>query len=72
MTEWHLPPGYIIENWTDELLSLMCEKLADRKQREIEAVQKHSAGLGRRSKAVSIKELLARGSNMIKVVKDAN
>jgi len=65
-----LPPDYIVSNWTDELLSLMCDKLSERKQREIEAIKKHS----RKSKMgntqeVSEKELFARGSNLIKVVK---
>lgn len=48
----------------------MCDKLSERKQREIEAIKKHS----RKSKMgntqeVSEKELFARGSNLIKVVK---
>jgi len=31
LSEWHLSPDYIINNWTDELLNLMIEKLAERK-----------------------------------------
>lgn len=26
MTEWHLTPEYILDNWTEELLALMFEK----------------------------------------------
>ena len=33
MTEWHLTPEYIIENWTSEKLILMVDKLVERKQR---------------------------------------
>jgi len=34
MTEWHIPPEYIFNNWTDEELNLMIEKLVERKERE--------------------------------------
>ena len=61
-----MPPGYIIENWTDELLTLMCDKLSERKRREMEAVQNP------RNKTVSDRELFACGSNMIKVVEGGN
>ncbi len=30
MTEWHVPPDYIINNWTDELLDLMIQKFNER------------------------------------------
>lgn len=33
MSEWHLTPEYIINNWTDELFDLMVEKLIERKLR---------------------------------------
>lgn len=33
LAEWHLDPVYIAESWTDEMLQIMIEKLADRKQR---------------------------------------
>lgn len=39
MAEWHITPDYIINNWTDELLDLMCEKLAERKKREMNAIK---------------------------------
>ena len=32
MAEWHITPDYIVNNWTDELLNLMVEKLTARKQ----------------------------------------
>ncbi len=38
LAEWHLPPEYIIERWTDEEFSLMVEKLAARKRLESEAI----------------------------------
>ena len=34
MSEWHLPPDYIVSNWTDELLNRMVDKLTERKERE--------------------------------------
>ena len=34
MAEWHLPPDYIVDNWTDELLELMIEKLVERRTRD--------------------------------------
>ena len=33
LSEWHLPPDYIVNHWTDELLSLMTTKLVERKER---------------------------------------
>ena len=35
MTEWHVTPDYIVNNWTDELFDLMVEKFIERKKREI-------------------------------------
>ena len=32
MSEWHVTPDYIVNNWTDELLILMLEKLVERKK----------------------------------------
>ena len=34
MAEWHITPDYIVNNWTDELFNLMCEKLSERKKLE--------------------------------------
>ena len=63
MTEWHVTPDYIINNWTDELFDLMVEKLVERKDRE--AVRSTIP-----DKPVESEEMFfARASNMIKVVK---
>ena len=32
LSEWHITPDYIVNNWTDELLDLMLVKLAERKK----------------------------------------
>jgi len=69
LTEWHLPPGYIIENWTDELLALMCEKLVERKQREADAIKGTSSDGGDTPREVSVDELLHTAGSFIKVVK---
>ena len=45
----------------------MCDKLSERKQREIDAIRKHGKKGG--TQEVSDKELFARGSNLIKVEK---
>lgn len=36
LAKWYLPPDYIIDNWTDEILQLMTEKFMKR----IETIQK--------------------------------
>jgi len=38
MTEWHVTPDYIDNNWTNELLNLMIEKLEERKDKEKKAI----------------------------------
>lgn len=58
MSEWHLPPDYIVSNWTDELLDLMIEKMVERKK--VVQPGEHK---------VSSEELSARSHGMIKVVK---
>ena len=63
LAEWHITPDYIVNNWTDELLSLMCEKLSERKERELEAIK------GRKNKTTSVDDLALKGKNLIKVVK---
>jgi len=62
MAEWHLSPDYIVNNWTDELLDLMVEKLVERKQREAQAISGDSG-------KVPSSVLFARASHLIKVVK---
>ena len=32
MTEWRLPPDYILANWTSEMFSMMIDKLVERKR----------------------------------------
>ncbi len=65
MAEWHLPPDYIVDNWTDELFCLMCEKLVERKKREIAALEKPRGNP--RGAMVSDQDLFRRASNLIKV-----
>jgi len=69
LSEWHLDPGYIINNWTDELLALMCEKRAERIQRESDAIRGAGSGGGDAPQEVSCEELFNTASSMIKVVK---
>ena len=67
MTEWHVTPDYIVNNWTDELLNLMVEKLLERKKREVQAMNDPS-GAGHEPE-VSDEVFFARAKNLIKVVK---
>lgn len=67
MSEWHIAPDYIVNHWTDELLDLMIEKLAERKEREAQAVQSHGDPGGHK---VSASELFAdAGPGLIKIIK---
>ena len=67
MAEWHLPPDYIINNWTDELLDLMVEKLVERKERETDTMNKASGKPS--TKNASVESLAAMSRGKIKVVK---
>ena len=67
MFEWHITPDYIINNWTDELLNLMTEKLVERKQGEIDAMK--GTPKSERSLMVPESVLFAHAKNLIKVVK---
>lgn len=58
MAEWHLPPDYIVDNWTDELLELMIEKMVERKYGTDSPPKLNSEG-----------ELFAKAKNLVKVVK---
>ena len=69
MSEWHLSPDYIVRNWTDELLNLMCEKLMERKQREVDSLNATQSSPDR---SVPIETLAAMSHGMIKVEKKAN
>jgi len=66
LSEWHLPPDYIVNNWTDELLNLMINKLVERKQRLSPVTQGEDSG------KVSDETLFACASNLIKVKKNGN
>jgi len=68
MVEWHVTPDYIVNNWTDELLNLMVDKLAERKKREsskVPVINNRKPG----TKVVSDTELFAQMGNKVKVTK---
>ena len=65
MAEWNLTPEWIFDNWTGEEFVLLTEKLAERKQREADAMRRSSGG---KATKVSDKELFSQASGMIKVV----
>lgn len=69
MAEWHVPPDYIVNNWTDELLDLMAEKLAERREREREVAQSATVSNRPQQANVSAETLAARSRGMIRVVK---
>ena len=62
LAEWGLTPDYIFDNWTEEVFSLMVEKLVARKARE-SGEKKHSGDV-----KVSEKTLFAQAGKNIKVV----
>ena len=64
MTEWHVTPDYIDNNWTNELLNLMIEKLEERKDKEKKAISEHGD-----SQAVSDKDFFRQLGNKVKVIK---
>ncbi len=68
MAEWHLDPVYIADNWTDEMLGLMVDKLAERKKRMAEALAPdgHVSSGGQK---VSDSALFQQMSRQIKVIK---
>ena len=59
MAEWHVTPDYIANNWSDELLALMCEKFAERKERELDAIKG--------KKTVPVEALAASSRGMIRI-----
>ncbi len=61
MSEWHITPDYIVNNWTDELLNLMVEKLSERKEREKKAIE------GKPDNKVSTETLAAKSRGLIEV-----
>jgi len=64
MSEWHVTPDYIENNWTDELRNLMIEKLERRREKEREFISGHGDG-----DKVSDEELFKQLGNKIKVSK---
>lgn len=58
MSEWHLTPEYILNNWTDEKFNLMVEKLVERKQ------QKPASPIDNK---VSVETLVAQSHGLIEV-----
>ena len=71
LAEWRLDPVYIAENWTDEMLIIMVEKLVERKQRINEA----AAGDGHSTSSdnmVSNEVLFAKMGKLVKVTKRGN
>lgn len=62
MSEWHVTPDYIVNNWTDELLNLMVEKLVERKKQGLKSI----------SSSVSVEELASKSGGLIKVEKSGD
>jgi len=57
--EWHLTPEYVLNNWTDELLDLMIQKMVERKEREMKQFNE-------KDKTVSDEQLFGMLGNKIK------
>ena len=66
MIEWHLDPVYIVNHWSDELLSLMSEKLVKRKERELDAIKNRNRG----NDTIPDTELFNMMGNKLDVVKE--
>lgn len=64
LAEWGLTPEYIVNNWTEEELNLMTQKLAERKGLKSEKVTSNEAS-GRQK--VSVESLVAGSNGMIEV-----
>jgi len=58
MVEWHVTPDYVVNNWTEELFSLMIEKLIKRSKRISGTIPNNT---------VSAELLAARSRGMIEV-----
>ena len=67
MAEWHVTPDYIENNWTNELLNLMIEKLEKRKDKEKKAIHEHTD-----SQTVSDKDFFRQLGNKVRVIKHGN
>ena len=66
MSEWHITPDYILNNWTDEQLELYVVKLVERKTRATQPESSHGNSGGHK---VSDSVLFAKAKNLIKVRK---
>lgn len=64
MCEWRLTPEYIFDNWTEEVFTLMVDKLVERKARERDSVKKKPAV------NASDEMLFAKMGSNVKVVKE--
>ena len=69
LAEWGLPPDYIVNNWTEELLNLMTQKLAERKGLSSNGAgaQGHVGSQSSRKNMVSVESLVASSNGMIEV-----
>ncbi len=73
MTEWHITPEYIVNNWTDEEMALMVEKLVERKQRINNAITEAPSGSSLSGdRVVSDMELFRQMGKKVKVIKKEN
>ena len=75
MVEWHVAPDYIVNNWTDEQLDLMIEKLVKRKKGEASYLQSKESGVTRHepgTREVSDRELFRLMGKNVRVVKHGN
>ena len=70
MVEWGITPDYIVNNWDEDLLNLMLEKLSQRKQKEQEAIQGRGRNLGKT--IVSDTELFTQLGQSIKIERKSN
>ena len=66
MAEWHIDPVRISETWTDEMLTLMLDKLIERKKRINEAMK------GGGEPETTDVELFAQMGSKVKVVKSGD
>jgi len=57
MSEWHVAPDYIAENWTDELFSLMVGKFVERHTKELDKAEGKRTGEGMVDESVLFAEM---------------
>ena len=66
-----MPPDYIVNNWTEELLELMAQKLSERKERESNLLKGYSTEPQDTSRHVSAQELAGLSGGAISYAKKA-